>query len=101
MYEKGLDDREMAEVLGLSKSTIGSWRKKNNLLFNGSYSHKNSWNSVPMEKALTEEQCTEMRRFFGYLEKAKEINPKDLNITRLMKFWREEKTCSQTGSDTA
>ena len=59
LYEKGLDDREMAEVLGLSKSTIGSWRKKNNLLFNGSYSHKNSWNSVPMEKALTEEPVCE------------------------------------------
>jgi len=101
LYEKGLDDREMAEVLGLSKNTIGTWRKKNDLPRNGSYPRKSSWNSVAMEKALTEDQCVNMRRFFGYLEKAKKINPKSLNITALMKFWREEKMCYQDGSDTA
>lgn len=34
LYNQGLTDREIANILGLSRATISHWRKKNNLLPN-------------------------------------------------------------------
>lgn len=62
LYRQGLNDREIAERVGVSTVAIAQWRHRRELPPN--YPKRGG---VPMEKTLTPEQCKDMRRFLGYL----------------------------------
>lgn len=61
LYRQGMNDYEMAAALGVCESTIRYWRGEHRL-------KRNQWPcTVRMEKALTESQCQQMKRFLGCL----------------------------------
>ena len=63
LYNQGLGDQQIGDALGgLNESTIRQWRKRWGLKPNYDVQV-----SVPMEAALTESQCQQMRRFMGCL----------------------------------
>lgn len=73
LYRQGLNDREIAERVGVSTVAIAQWRHRRELPPNridkptGTIIDYPKRGGVPMEKVLTPEQCKDMRRFLGYL----------------------------------
>lgn len=62
LYKQGLTDKEIAVIEGAAESTISVWRNYHKLPKHtniGKYE-----GHVPMEYALTPDQCAVMRRFF-------------------------------------
>lgn len=66
LYNQGLTDQKIADVLRMTKTGITSWRKRNGLPANGD-GGKTFGGKVPMEKALAPDQCEIVRQFFGCL----------------------------------
>jgi len=64
LYQQGLTDREIADILGVKPSAIGAWRACKNLPLHpaGNYS-----SHVPMGQALTPKQCKMMKQFLAKL----------------------------------
>lgn len=82
LYEKGLNDREIAEIIGKKESAITDWRHRRKL-------EANSKNRLmPMQKVLTPDQCKVMRKFLLTLIKAYEMNS-ELDISHFMKEYRK------------
>lgn len=77
LYRQGLNDREIAERVGVSTVAIAQWRHRRGLPPNkhkrpdipttGNIIEYQKRGGVPIEKVLTPEQCKDMRRFLGYL----------------------------------
>jgi DNA-binding XRE family transcriptional regulator len=80
LYREGLTDKEIAAKLDISKKTIVSWRHRNKL--------PNCANR--METALTPDQCKVMRDFFRLLLTASDRNPGNVDVSRIINFYREE-----------
>ncbi len=94
LHNQGLTDREIAARLNYSERAINYWRRQNNLPCNhkprprrkpdaGTY-------TVPMEQALTPEQCEEIKAFFASLIRYGEMTDKP-DVGKFMAVYREEK----------
>jgi hypothetical protein len=67
LYHQGLNDKEIAKVLGLSKEAFRDWRVRRGLPANV----KPKWtgetgSGTPMEQVLTPGQCEIMREFLRF-----------------------------------
>ena len=92
LYNQGLIDREIAEKVGVNNSTIAEWRKQRNLPANGGGKGPGERISIPMERALTPDQCEDVRRFLSALVKYDDIARKagrKLDVNRFMVEYRE------------
>ena len=92
LYNQGLIDKEIAEKVGVNNSTIAEWRKQRNLPANGGGKGPGERISIPMEKALTPDQCEDVRRFLSALVKYDDIARKagrKLDVNRFMVEYRE------------
>lgn len=92
LYNQGLIDKEIAEKVGVNNSTIAEWRKQRNLSANGGSKGPGERGSIPMERALTPDQCEDMRRFLSALVKYDDIARKagrKLDVNRFMVEYRE------------
>jgi len=92
LYNQGLIDKEIAEKVGVNNSTIAEWRKQRNIPANGGGKGPGKRISIPMEKALTPDQCEDMRRFLSALVKYDDIARKagrKLDVNRFMVEYRE------------
>ena len=92
LYNQGLIDREIAEKVGVNNSTIAEWRKQRNIPANGGGKGPGERISIPMEKALTPDQCEDVRRFLSALVKYDDIARKagrKLDVNRFMVEYRE------------
>ena len=92
LYNQGLIDREIAEKVGVNNSTIAEWRKQRNIPANGGGKGPGERDSIPMEKALTPDQCEDVRRFLSALVKYDDIARKagrKLDVKRFMVEYRE------------
>lgn len=82
LHSEGKTDSEIARIIGVNPNTIRAWRIKNEL--------KNPHEEVPMEQALTYEQCIKMERFLSRLVSLNEKYPgKKLHIGIFIKEYRE------------
>lgn len=85
LYSQGLNDREIAEKVGVTPSAIAQWRYTRNLPANGTA-------NISMQKALTPEQCKDMNHFLSMLVKYDGIARKagrKLDVNRFMVEYRE------------
>ena len=92
LYNQGLIDKEIAEKVGVNNSTIAEWRKRRNIPANGGGKGSGERISIPMERALTPDQCEDMRRFLSALVKYDDIARKagrKLDVNRFMVEYRE------------
>ena len=98
LYNQGLIDKEIAEKVGVSASAIKYWRTKRNLRANGGgcgFGNRKvvgGHGSIVIEKALTPDQCEDMRRFLSALVKYDDIARKagrKLDVNRFMVEYRE------------
>ena len=99
LYRRGLNDKEIAEHVGVSKRAIWYWRKQHNLLSNSRINKKSvrsgyvpelSRSGKPMEDILTSRQCEIMRGLFSLLLTASNRNPKNVDVSRIIKFYNEK-----------
>lgn len=81
LYKQGLTDRKIAEIFGYRRGRVQQWRYARGLPSNSSV-------SVPMEEALTAEQCKVMWRFLNHLLVAHSMNP-DLDVGGFMAEYRK------------
>ncbi len=87
LYNQGLSDIEIARKCGVALSTIAEWRLSRKLPKRKEYKeHTDS--GVPMEKALTPQQCRMVRQFLKTLVYAKNINP-DLDLSDFIQQYRK------------
>jgi len=84
LYKRGLNDREIGEIVGCSPAAIYDWRKRRNLPANDTRGQKRG---VTMEKALTPEQCKVMREFLRALVTAHKYNER-LNVGKFINRYR-------------
>ena len=92
LYNQGLIDREIAEKVGVKYSSIAEWRRQRNLPANGGGKSPGERISIPMERALTPDQCEDVRRFLSALVKYDDIARKagrKLDVNRFMVEYRE------------
>ena len=92
LYNQGLIDKEIAEKVGVKYSSIAEWRKQRNIPANGGGKGPGERISIPMEKALTPDQCEDMRRFLSALVKYDDIARKagrKLDVKRFMVEYRK------------
>ena len=92
LYNQGLIDKEIAEKVGVNNSTIAEWRKQRNIPANGGGKGPGEWGSIPMQDALTPDQCEDMRRFLSALVKYDDIAQeagRKLDVGRFMVEYRE------------
>jgi len=86
LYNQKLTDKQIADLEGVSEQAIRTWRK-----VHGLPAHRQTCapmpRGVPMEQALTPEQCEVMRDFLNDLARCAIRRP-DLRIDALM-FARE------------
>lgn len=88
LYNQGKNDREIAEASGVCRTTITTWRKRYQLP-----AHRESRpvripkQHVPMEEALTPDQCQVMRKFFADLLMAAEHGRVD--VGKFMTIYRD------------
>lgn len=88
-YNKGLNDQEIAEKMDRTTDCVRSWQHYHKLPPNGSTRPINA--SVPMEQALTPEECVVIRAFLSSLVDAANTCPPNvkINISRYMYQWRK------------
>jgi hypothetical protein len=95
LYSQGLIDREIAERVGVNYRSIAFWRQQRKLPANGGgcgWGKVRERGSIPMERALTPDQCEDMRRFLSALVKYDDIARKagrKLDVNRFMVEYRE------------
>jgi hypothetical protein len=95
LYHQGLIDREIAERVGVNYRSIAFWRQQRKLPANGGgcgWGKVRERGSIPMERALTPDQCEDMRRFLSALVKYDDIARKagrKLDVNRFMVEYRE------------
>lgn len=96
LYRMGMNDVEISETLKVPVTTIRGWRHRINLpankrrrkpLSKQSYKRRKYVTGVPMEWALTADECKVMRRFLADLKKAYALNS-NLNVGKYMKMYR-------------
>lgn len=76
LYQQGINDQEIAAIIGKKETAIKAWRRKNNLI-----AHQKV--NVPMEQALTSSQCDKMRIFLQKLISTQNMCPDkrlDINV---------------------
>ena len=84
LYQQGMNDNEVAQEVGVTEGTIRYWRgahrlKRNELPY-----------TVRMEKALTESQAKQMKRFLGCLTTYADRFPDErIDVLRFAKEYRE------------
>lgn len=86
-YNRGLTDKEMGIELGMSRETICRWRLRRGLKPNPG---PQQTNCVPMEEALTPDQCVVMRRFFRDLRQFARQTKGTPDVLAFMKEWRRQ-----------
>ncbi len=98
LYNQGLIDKEIAEKAGVTPSAITQWRHTNKLPANGGgcgFGNRKvvgGHGSIVIEKALTPDQCEDMRRFLSALLKYADIAQeagRKLDVGRFMVEYRE------------
>lgn len=99
LYEQGLTDRSIAKMVGVTQGAITDWRKRRSLQSHQKrerkrvrpgHPYKFKYTGKPMERFLSPAQCESMWGFFRLLITAHNMNPKELNVTRLINFYRDE-----------
>ena len=91
LYQQGLNDREIAEILDVHSTSVSKWRRKNKLPANGC--RYGDGGGVPMERALTPDQCEDMERFLSLVLKYADIaqeNDRKLDVGAFMRIYRNE-----------
>lgn len=63
LYNQGYSDPQIAKALGITANAVYLWRKRREKQAHTGICRYNS--GVPMEAALTPDQCCEMRKFLG------------------------------------
>lgn len=91
LYRKGLSDEEIAQHTGTTTEDIKRWRHNRQLPANKNPTKKVGSGGVPMEQALSPEECRVMRAFLRTLVCAAKKCPPgtELHIGRFMERWRE------------
>jgi hypothetical protein len=84
LYNQGLSDTEIAKKCGVTSSAIAEWRLSRKLPKRKEHTDS----GVPMEKALTPQQCRIVRQFLKTLVYAKNINP-DLDLSDFIQQYRK------------
>ena len=92
LHSQGLTDAEMAAAIGISYGSAYDWRKSRKLPANSK--NYRYWDelqhSVPMEEALTPDQCGRMRAFLGgMVSLANRFPDRKLDVGEYMKGYRE------------
>lgn len=90
LYKAGCSDSEIAVGAGCSRNTVINWRRKYGLKANSKREYVPEV-GVPMEQALTPEQCERMRIFLrALLTYAKKVPPRIRpDVSSFMATWRE------------
>lgn len=92
LYRQGLSDGEIARELGLKRQTVAVWRYRRHLPSNRP-ACRSYIAGVPMEQALTPEQCDVMRNFLqavvGY-DKMTGGALRGETLGRFMQLYRED-----------
>jgi len=91
LYNRGLTDRELAEAVGISYNSAYDWRRNRNLPRHAAeLRHYDDYkHHVPMEEALSPDQCGRMRAFLGGLIfLANKHTGKQVDVSSYMKNYR-------------
>jgi len=83
LYKQGCSNAEIARICGVAPRTILYWKRANGL-----HQEKGIPKGVPMETALTGEQCKTVRRVLSALLTAHDINP-DVNVAEFLIAYRD------------
>ena len=88
LYNQGMNDRQIAAVVGVSRITITKWRERYQLPVNRKRKPERiPRQHVPMERVLDPEQCQIMRQFFADLLTAAEHGRVD--VGKFMTIYRD------------
>lgn len=95
LYNQGLNDKEIAQKVGIKGNGISHWRYSRNLPAINDVCDQGRPGGTPMEVALSPVQCEDMKRFLASLLKYNDIAKKagrKLNIARFMAEYRKLET---------
>lgn len=103
LYNQGLSDAEIAERTGMAYKAINYWRKSLDLPAHHPF---RSVKGCPMEKALTPDQCEQMKLFLSLLVTTADKEPgKKVDVGAFVKAYmklnKEGQLDSSTGSHLA